>query len=50
MEELKKELAERDRIIRNLKEEIKNKDTEYRRLAASVEKARKILGSSVSAG
>ena len=49
MEELKKELAERDRIIKSLKEEIKNKDSEYRRLAASVEKARKILDLSVSA-
>ena len=48
-EELKKELAERDSIIERLKEEIKKKDLEYKKLTASVEKARSILGASVSA-
>ncbi|MBR5377247.1 MAG: hypothetical protein IK139_08205 [Lachnospiraceae bacterium] len=48
-EELKKEIAERDRIIKNLKEELKKKDAECRKLAASIEKARNILNSSASA-
>ncbi len=44
-DELKRELAERDRIIKSLKEEIKKKDLEYKKLVASVEKAMGILGS-----
>lgn len=48
-EELKKELAERDSIIKSLKEEIKKKDLEYKKLTSSVEKARNILGASISA-
>ena len=48
-EELKRELAERDGIIKSLREEIRKKDLEYKKLAASVEKARIILSSSISA-
>ena len=48
-DELKRELAERDRIVKSLKEEIGKKDLEYRKLAASVEKTIGILSSSISA-
>lgn len=47
--ELKAELEKRDLIIKDLKDEIKRKEAEYRELAASVEKAVKILGSSLTA-
>ena len=48
-DELKKELAERDRIIKSLKEEIKKKDLAYKKLSASVGKAMGILSSQISA-
>lgn len=48
-DELKRELAERDRIIKSLKEEIRTKDLAYKKLSASVEKAMSILGSQISA-
>jgi len=47
--ELKGEIEKRDRIIKELKDEIKSKDAEYRKLAAAVGKAVDILDSSITA-
>ncbi len=43
LESLQKEIEKRDRIISELRDELKKKDSEYRKLSSTVSKAYKIL-------
>lgn len=49
LEALRKELEKRDQTICELRNELKRKDSEYRKLSSSVAKAYKILGSAAAA-